>query len=894
MNIGFQIAYRTVWGENVAICLTWATKTGKETQTCIEMFTTDGETWRGTCTIPATATSARYQYIIQKDGQAVRHEWTMIPRTLHLPKGKKRMQTFDRWRDRPEDSDFYTSAFTEAFLHHDRKPWPTSTEAERSLTLRVWAPTVPKGYALALLGNQPALGEWQRGHEVRFTAIAPAEWAATIDTTAINGLLEYKYLVIDLSTGTPVWEQHDNRQLALPCCEPHTILIHEDAPIHLPLAPWRGAGCVVPVFSLRSEQSFGVGDFGDLRRMVDWVAMTGQHALQILPINDTTLTGRWTDSYPYNSISIYALHPLYADLNALPPLNDASLRAKYSELQKALNSSTYLDYEEVMKHKRQYLQLAFQQEWETVRTGKPYKAFFADNEEWLVPYAAFCTLRDRYGTPDFRRWQSMSSYDADAIKQMNKRGTAFAHEVDFHCYVQFILHEQLTAVRGHAREKGVMLKGDIPIGISPTSVEAWTEPHYFNLDGQAGAPPDYFSQNGQNWGFPTYNWETMLADGCRWWRRRFEKMAHYFDAYRIDHVLGFFRIWEIPQHSVHGLLGQFAPSLPMSPDEIESFGLPWREHIYTLPYITDRIIHRLFGDDTAEVRRLYLEPQDNGHYALRPDFNTQRKVQAAFEGKEDAHSIALRDGLYRLISNVLFVRDRRQPNLFHPRIVAMHDFLYEDLNHSEREAFDRIHEHYFHHRHNQFWYEQAMQKLPILVGATRMLVCAEDLGMIPACVPWVMEQLGILTLEIQTMPKRGWGEFDDLQTNPYRSVSTITTHDMPTLRQWWDEQRETAQNYYHYMLGHDDQAQHPLSGAVAEEIVSRHLASPSMLCLLSLQDWLAIDEHVRNPHLEEERINVPANPRHYWRWRMHLTIEQLTEDTALNEKIRGLIKRYGR
>lgn len=893
MNIGFQIAYRTVWGESVAIRLTWATKAGKETQTCIDMFTTDGETWRATYVLPATAVMAHYQYVIQKEGKAVRHEWPMIPRMLPLPKGKGGLQTVDRWRDRPGNSDLYTSAFTEAFLRHDRKPWPEAT-TDRSLTLHVLAPDVPEGHTLALLGSHPALGEWQPGHEVRFTAVGPAEWAATIDLTNMDGPLEYKYLAIDLATGASVWEQHDNRWLALPCCAPRTVCIQEDEPVRLPLAPWRGAGCVVPVFSLRSEQSFGVGDFGDLRRMVDWVAMTGQRALQILPINDTTLTGQWTDSYPYNSISIYALHPLYADLNALPPLADEALRADYDSRQKSLNALAYLDYERVMKAKREYLRHLFRQEWEAVREGKPYKAFFAANEEWLIPYAAFCTLRDQYGTPDFRRWESMSVYDATAVKRQNRRGTAFAREVDFHCYVQFILHEQLTAVHRHAREKGIVLKGDIPIGISPTSVEAWTEPHYFNLDGQAGAPPDYFSQNGQNWGFPTYNWEAMLADGCRWWRRRFEKMAHYFDAYRIDHVLGFFRIWEIPQHSVHGLLGQFAPSLPMSPEEIESFGLPWREQTYTRPYITDRIIHRLFGDETAEVRRRYLEPQANGHYALRPEFDTQRKVQAAFEGRDDARSTALRDGLYRLISNVLFVRDRRRSDMFHPRIVAMNDFLYEDLDHSEREAFDRIHEHYFHHRHNQFWYEQAMQKLPVLVGATRMLVCAEDLGMIPACVPWVMEQLGILTLEIQTMPKRGWGEFDDLRDNPYRSVSTITTHDMPTLRQWWDEQRETAQHYYHYMLGHDGQAQHPLSGVVAEEIVSRHLDCPSMLCLLSLQDWLAIDEHARNPRLEEERINVPANPRHYWRWRMHLTTEQLMADTALNEKIRGLIGRYGR
>ena len=894
MNIGFQIAYRTVWGEQVAVDLTWLTKSGKETQDTLMLSTTDGEVWRGEASMPVNATTLHYTYRIEKEGETIRREWNLLPRSLNRHKDTNRMQCIDRWRDQPAEAYRYSSAFTEAFLSHSRQAWPVS-RGERRLTIRVFAPDVPSGHSLAVLGNQPVLGEWQQGHEVILTPIGPAEWAFTLDLDSFEGTLEYKYLTLNKGAEhQQTWELHDNRRLQRFYAERKMSVVYEDSPICLPFAPWRGAGCVIPVFSLRSKQSFGVGDFGDFRRMVDWVSMTGMHSLQILPINDTTLTGGWTDSYPYNSISIYALHPIYVDLNALPPLDDATLRTTYCGVQKKLNALMRLDYEQVMQTKLNYLRRLFQQEGKKVLTSKAYKAFQAENEEWLLPYAAFCYLRDKYGTPDFHQWGTMATYDPTAIERLNKRGTEFAEEVNLHCYIQFVLHEQLSEVRRHAREKGVMLKGDIPIGISRDSVEAWTEPHYFNLDGQAGAPPDYFSTNGQNWGFPTYNWDRMLKDGCRWWRKRFEKMATYFDAYRIDHVLGFFRIWEIPQHSVHGLLGQFSPSLPMTPDEIESFGLPWRGETYTRPYITDRIIHRVFGNNTSEVRRLYLDPLYAGHYQMKPEFNTQRKVEAAFAGKTDAQSTQLRDGLYRLISNVLFVPDRKQAGMYHPRIVAMHDFLYEDLSDSEKDAFNRIHEHYFHQRHNQFWYDLAMKKLPTLVGATRMLVCAEDLGMIPECVPWVMNELGILTLEIQTMPKKAWVQFANLWENPYRSVATISTHDMPTLRGWWDEQREAAQAYYNHVLFHEGQAPHPMSGAVAEEVVCRHLESPSMLCLLSLQDWLSIDEEVRNPNPNEERINVPANPRHYWQWRMHLTIEELMGNTALNERIRGLIKRFGR
>lgn len=893
MNIVFKVPYRTVWGEYVAVDIIWRTKTGKETRAEQPLSTSDGMWWSGQTAAPTSAVEVSYTYIIYNEEGIVRREWNMLPRTLSLPQGRNRVVTIDRWRDLPSEQYLYTSAFTEAFVHHAPRPRPT-IEGKKALVLRVSAPEVPQGHTLALLGSHPTLGEWQHDRELHLVPVGPTEWAITLDLEELDGTLEYKYLTIDNTTGQRTWELHDNRLLDRPNAEQRMEVVVEDEPIRFPFAPWRGAGCVIPVFSLRSEHSFGVGDFGDLRRMVDWVSMTGQHVLQILPINDTTLTGQWTDSYPYNAISIYALHPLYVSLEALPQLKNAAQRDRYREIQKELNALAHLDYERVMETKRHYLRWLFQQEWPTVRSSKAYKQFFTRNEEWLVPYAAYCYLRDHLKTPDFHKWGKMSTYKAAEVKKLTKHGTESADEMELNYYIQFILHEQLSEVQRYAREKSVMLKGDIPIGISATSVEAWTEPHYFNLNGQAGAPPDYFSTNGQNWGFPTYNWKAMLADGCKWWRRRFEKMSEYFDAYRIDHVLGFFRIWEIPRDSVHGLLGHFSPALPMSIEEIEGFGLPWREDTYTRPYITDRILNRVFGDDTADVRRLYLESIGNGHYYMKQEFDTQRKVEAAFSGKHDARSEKIRDGLYRLISNVLFLRDNDKKDCFHPRIVAMHDFLYEDLGDWEKDAFNRIHEHYFHQRHNQFWYEEAMKKLPTLVGATRMLVCAEDLGMIPQCVPWVMDELGILTLEIQTMPKKGWVQFANLWENPYRSVATISTHDMPTMRQWWDEYRETAQQYYNQMLYHEGQAQHPMTGAVAEEIVSRHLESPSMLCLLSLQDWLAIDEQVRNPHVEDERINVPSNPRHYWRWRMHLTIEQLMGNTALNEKIRGLVKSHGR
>lgn len=432
----------------------------------------------------------------------------------------------------------------------------------------------------------------------------------------------------------------------------------------------------------------------------------------------------------------------------------------------------------------------------------------------------------------------------------------------------------MRAAHEYARAKGVILKGDIPIGISRESVEAWVEPKYFNLNGQAGAPPDAFSTNGQNWGFPTYNWEEMMKDGCSWWVRRFSKMAQYFDAYRIDHVLGFFRIWEIPANAVHGLLGQFSPSLGMTREEIESYGLWFQEDLFTKPFITDWVLDRMFNEHAGEVKELYLN-RCGDRYEMKPEYDTQRKVEAAFRGKTDEKDIWLRDGLYALISDVLFLRDHKDANLYHPRIAVQTDFIYESLWDCDKAAFNRLYNDYFYRRNNDFWYHEAMKKLPKLTQATRMLVCAEDLGMVPECVAPVMNELKILSLEIQSMPKDPAVEFGYLERNPYRSVCTISTHDMSTLRQWWDEDTERAQKFYNTMLQHGGCAPHPLPGWLANDIVTRHLHSPSMLCLLSLHDWLATDEGLRLADADAERINIPANPRHYWRYRMHLTLEQL-------------------
>ena len=891
MKLTFRIEYRTAWGEMLG-----ATLCGNDNQP-IMLSTGDGIRWEGSAemTDAPAGIPISYRYGVYRDRQCIRRESGTMPH-IFCP-GKKRNCHYildDFWKDLPQESYLYSSAFSGDY--QSANSIKTMAPADCSITFRALCPCLHhKHQQLGICGRGAALGNWDCKQTVLMEEIQANEWTVTLNAASLEFPLEYKFVACNADTKeVEEWEAHNNRLLCIDGMKKGEIYLTPESEVRFTSSARKVAGTAIPVFSLRSEGSFGVGDFGDLKKLIDWAVSTHQQAIQILPINDTTITNTWMDSYPYNSISIYAFHPMYIDLRQLGKLKDKEALAFYEEKRKELNALPQIDYEAVNNTKRAYLKSMYQQTGKKVLASAEFKKFFKENEHWLLPYAAFSYLRDQYGTPNFSQWPEHNEYHADEIAAMCIPESDCYEEIAFYYYIQYNLHIQLLDAGNYAREKGIIFKGDIPIGISRNSVEAWIEPYYFNMNGQAGAPPDAFSTNGQNWGFPTYNWDVMEKDDYQWWQKRFRKMAEYFTAYRIDHILGFFRIWEIPSHSVHGLLGQFVPALPMSVDEIQSYGLTFQKDFMTKPFINENILNRIFGEKADRVKETFVQHCHDDIYEMRSEFDTQRKVEAYFAERKDEESRNICEGLYTLISNVLFVPDRKHPSMYHPRIAVQNDFIFEVLSPEEKEVFNRLYNHYYYQRHNQFWYQEAMKKLPILTQSTSMLVCSEDLGMVPDCVPWVMEQLQILSLEIQRMPKNPQHEFGHVWEYPYRSVCTISTHDMATLRGWWEEDYEQTCRYYNQVLGHWGEVPTAAPGWVCEEIVRNHLECPSLLCILSFQDWLSMDEEIRYPNVDAERINVPANPRHYWRYRMHLTLEELMKSNKFNEKMKEMIDAAGR
>lgn len=892
MKIRIHLDYHTEWGEAVHITGSLPALGASDRQKAPVMQMSAPDVWAISIDIPDSVKTFEYSFIVKADGRPWREEWGE-PHRFEAGNGIGFCDVHAYWQDVPSDKPYYSSAFVDGMLNRNFRDQPLSRHGNTTL-FRVVAPMVMPDEVLAISGACRALGSWDPSRALVMNDALYPIWEAELDMTEVPLPLEYKFVILDKKTReVKDWENRSNRRLDFFPCGADSILIFDGIRFENPRKNWKGAGTAIPVFSLRSNEDEGVGDFFDLKKMVDWCVVTGQKILQTLPINDTTKTRTWTDSYPYSANSTFALHPMYLRLQAIGHLKDKQRREEYRREFDRLNALPQVDYEGVNNLKDRYLREIFAEQGEALRHSEPYKEFVEKNEYWLGSYASWSVLRDFFHTADNTQWGEYAVYDEEKVRKFMGY---HQHEMRFYYFVQYHLDRQLREVRDYAHLHGIVLKGDIPIGIGRESVDAWKDPQLFNMDMQAGAPPDDFSVLGQNWGFPTYNWDEMAKDGFAWWKNRFRKMAEYFDAYRIDHILGFFRIWQIPMDAVHGLLGYFNPALPYSPEELRrSYDFWIHPEIQARPHITDWMINDFFGADADEARREYFEAPVDGIYRLKSFVDTQRKIADHFARlNPDEHNTRMKDTLMNVLDDVLFIEDPYQKGHYHPRISAQFTYQFRQLTDYERWCFNRLYNDFFYHRMNDFWYGKAMWKLPPLLDSTGMLTCAEDLGMIPDCVPDVMHRLQILSLEIQRMPKDPKTEFGNTYTYPYYSVCTTSTHDMNGIRAWWEEDPAATQRFFNYVLGEPGQAPFYAEPWICSKIIDLHLKSPSMLCILPLQDWLSTDGTLRRENPHDELINIPANSHHYWRYRMHLPIQTLLEADSFNAGLAGWIAETSR
>ncbi len=778
---------------------------------------------------------------------------------------------------------------------------------EKMFVMECRMPQFAPNYTLAIIGGDAILGDWDSMRSHFLSDEDFPVWRTILPMDLCERGVEFKFVVIDKDTNFFVaWELGDNRVFStLEAGNREFSIADTNGAIHsiempvvdlfppsFDIEPWRGRGVVVPLFSVRTPRSAGIGDFGDLNSVVDWLVERKMSVLQLLPINDTTISFDLNDSYPYSINSTIALHPQYVSLRDVGALDDKAAMASFRLRAKKLNALDVVDYEGVSRLKEEYMRMAFNGSVgaKTLRSSN-YKSFIAENRvEWLEAYALYRALAAvKYKSFEFDKWGKDAVFNDRVVDRylgafaIGGESRDIAKEFDFQCFVQYHLHSQLKIAVGYARGKGVAFKGDLPIGVNRYSVDCWVAPQLFNFGLQAGAPPDAFSAFGQNWVFPIYNWSEMANDDYRWWQRRLRFMANYFDIYRIDHILGFFRIWSIPVGSIHAQLGYYTPAKSLTVEEIEAFGFRFNAVQHTTPYITDDILERLFDEDVRNrVKLIYFIAEksadsDTIFYHFKREYASQKLLQNNIV--DDVRDREICDKLMALHDEVLFIEDAGEKGRYYPRIDGANTLIYKSLSDSFKIAFDIIYRDFFNDRNNELWLASAEAKLPELLNATDMLACGEDLGAMPAGVVEFMQEHQILSLEVERMAKSDVQSngFGDPAKYPYLSVATTSTHDLSSLRGWWQEDREATQRYYNEVLGYGGIAPLRLNATLAEQILSRYRNTPSMLTIIPWADFMAanVGENLPNPDFDpsSERINDPSDSDHCWRYRVPQTLK---------------------
>ena len=898
-KLNFHLRYKTNFGQTIFITGDHPLLGNGNIEKAIPMVYLNDDYWVLHLTTKGLLNEGtiRYSYFIQNVDGTRSFDWGSDKLIMVDQLAAKELVIIDAWNFTGyADNAFYTAPFANVLLQgSDKAVKPVVPKKTTTHLFRVKAPLLKPDQTICMIGEAKEIGAWDAAKALPLQKIKEQPYfEIALNLSKCDFPLVYKYGIYDTAQKIFVsFEAGNNRVLYEPVSKNKLVLV-QDGFAQVGHTQWKGAGVAIPVFSLRSNQSMGVGEFSDIKLLADWSKKIGLKLIQLLPINDTTATHSWMDSYPYAAISAFALHPMYIRLAEIIDPGQADLIEDALAQQAALNALPEIDYEAVLAIKWKAFKAVYAVNGKRDLKSAAFKQFYKDNHAWLVPYSAFSYLRDLHGSVDFNAWPSHAKFNAAEIDALLDEKSKTYSEIAFFYYVQFHLHLQLKAATDYAHAQGVVLKGDIPIGVYRFGADAWQHPNLFHMDMQAGAPPDDFAVAGQNWGFPTYNWDVMAADGFAWWKSRFDQMKYYFDAFRIDHILGFFRIWSIPMHAVEGILGHFVPAIPVGINEFNAKGIAFDHYRFTMPYINETILFQEFGYDNDYVKSNFLASIGDGHYAMLPAFTTQRLVEAYFVQQEQtAFNDKIKQGLYNLIANVILL-EGDQPQQYHFRFNIGHTSSFKHLNESTQFLLNELYVDYFFKRQDAAWEKEAMKKLPMLKRSTNMLICGEDLGLVPSCVPDVMYQLGMLSLEVQRMPKANHKTFFHPNDAPYLSVVTPSSHDTSTVRGWWEEDPAKTQQFYNQEMGQLGNAPVYCDGWVNKAILSQHLYSPAMWAIFQLQDFMGIDESIRRSDPNEERINVPANPKHYWRYRMHLSLEHLLEAEQFNQEWIHLIQASGR
>ncbi|MBP1638162.1 MAG: 4-alpha-glucanotransferase, partial [Bacteroidetes bacterium] len=829
MKIHFKLPYFTQWGQKIFVSGNIPELGNGEFSRAVPLRFQGHEDWVNELECQVVDNQIiNYKYLLFDENTGRYTEEWGDDRTIRINSATlEHYFCFDTWNSvGSNDNVFMTAPFQEVLLKENTSSLQQKKISKYTHIFYVKAPLLHARQTLCIIGNCKEMGKWSVTNPLLMCKEGDL-WTVKLDLSKVVTEVNYKYGVYDFDEKHFMYFEQGPDRIAAVIGSKNTIVQVNDGFVRMNNTSWRGAGVGLPVFSIRTHKSFGVGDFEDMKLFIDWAEKVNLKLIQVLPLNDTNGTHTEEDVLPYAAISAFALNPLFLHLPAMGKLPDSNqVQQQYIPKLAELNAQPLVPFLEVINYKMKYAKELYLYKKAEFLKDPDYLDFFNKNSFWLIPYAAYCVLRDKFGTNDYRKWNEFAIFNAETIAAFTSSDQPDYDEVAVNYFMQYHLHRQLSDAHAYAHDHGVVLKGDIPIGVNKNSVDTWVSPELFHMDMNAGAPPDMFAIKGQNWELPTYDWEAMKRTGFDWWKKRFSQMSNYFDTFRIDHILGFFRIWEIPVYQIEGIMGHLNPSIPIYSNEFSEKGIWFDYNRFCKPYITDQILWDFFGEEVAWVKANCLQIEDGWILRLKPQFQSQAYVEELFIEKKISEKVKW--GLFDLISNVLlFEVPGSNGQQFYPRY-GMHSLRsFIELDDHTKKGLDELYIHYFYHRQDENWYHSGMDKLPALKRSTNMLICGEDLGMMTPCVTAVMKELGILSLEVQRAPKSNKIDFFHPNNAPYLSVVTPSTHDMSTIRGWWEEDRAVTQKFYNTQLGHWGEAPFFCEWWISRDIILQHLYSPA-------------------------------------------------------------------
>ncbi len=662
----------------------------------------------------------------------------------------------------------------------------------------------------------------------------------------------------------------------------------------------RETGIVVPLSALYTKECPDVGDFLALKPFAEFCKKCNLTIIQLLPVNDTG-----TQSSPYSGLSAFALHPLYIRLEDLPEFQeiiaeDSTFAEEYTKYKKDFTYSRRFDYDAVLCRKTELLRKVYtfieKKNDSTIRTAM--EAFVKANE-WIIPYAVYKNFKDDHLQASWKEWEkSLQEYTIDDINTIWNT-PELSSKLYFFVWSQMRAAEQFKSAADYVKSLGITIKGDIPILMNEDSADAWAYKDYFNHTMRAGSPPDGENPMGQNWGFPTYKWDKIAKADYSWWKSRIKTASDYYSAFRIDHILGFFRIWAVNENDTTAYLGYTLPCHSFTAKKLNEIGfdndrIKW----LSVPHIPTNIIEDITWNHDEAVNILSKVCDRIGNEEL---WNFNKKIkgdkliyQLHFSDDADKDN-RIKDALARKWRDRCLIETSK--NHFVPVWKYYESTSWNTLNQDEKNKLQTL----FTEKdqaENKLWKKQALNALTPITKETNMIPCAEDLGVNLESMPEVLKKLSILSLKVLRWSRK-WSENDQpyysLKDFPSLSVCTTSVHDSPTLRQWWNNEKDSVRKYLE-MCSYEQTSD--MEGVNPDDCFNPHIAykmlvsaarTNSQWFINPLQDYLYMDEKFYSENPDDERINVPGTVNGFnWTWRIPAMIDELTANENLARNIKEI------